>query len=190
MWSLRRPTAEMIERVIRRNASASFSYDAVGRVADLCPAGFNADVYRAQVGGGEADWVSAREVLRTLRQFPAGWTAIYPEPKKLVAGETLAMMAWGYGVWWLNACRIVEVVDEPDRFSMTYGTLTEHVECGEERFLVELLPDGTVWYEIRAFSRPRLWVVRAAYPFARRLQRRFAADSIRTVRAAVENRCC
>ncbi|MBI3887105.1 MAG: DUF1990 family protein, partial [Opitutae bacterium] len=46
-----------------------------------------------------------------------------------------------------------------------------------ERFTVEWRADDTVWYDLRAFSRPRYWPVRLAKPLARRLQRRFVADS-------------
>jgi uncharacterized protein (UPF0548 family) len=36
--------------------------------------------------------------------------------------------------WWLNACRIVYVVDEEGpvkRFGFAYGTLPEHAESGK-----------------------------------------------------------
>ena len=44
------------------------------------------------------------------------------------------------GLWWLNACRIVYVVDEAGpvtKFGFAYGTLPGHAGTGEERFLVE-----------------------------------------------------
>lgn len=63
------------------------------------------------------------------------------------------------------------------RFGFAYGTLPAHVEEGEERFCIELHDDGTVWYDLRAFSRPRYWPVRLGKPLARRLQRRFARES-------------
>ena len=92
----------------------------------------------------------------------------------------MASLARAGGLWWLNACRIVYVIDEPSpvrRFGFAYGTLPGHVECGEERFCVEHLADDSVWYDIRAFSRPRFWMTRLGYPLARRLQKRFAAES-------------
>src|SRR5262249_55066407 len=84
-----------------------------------------------------------------------------------------------------NRCRIVHVVDEPRRFVFAYGTLPGHVESGEERFLIEWLPDDSVWYDLRAFSRPRLWLVRLLYPLARRQQRRFARESLAAMRTTV-----
>ena len=76
-------------------------------------------------------------------------------------------------------------IDEPTRFRFAYGTLLEHVECGEEQFLLELADDGAVWYDIRSFSRPRSWAVRLGYPLARRMQRRFARESIAAMRRQV-----
>jgi uncharacterized protein (UPF0548 family) len=73
------------------------------------------------------------------------------------------------------------VIDESGpihRFGFAYGTLSQHVERGEERFLIEWRQsDNSVWYEIYAVSRPAFWMVRIGYPLARRLQRRFAHDS-------------
>ena len=71
------------------------------------------------------------------------------------------------------------------RFGFAYGTLFAHVEQGEERFSVELREDGSVWYDLRAFSKPRYWPVRIAKPIARRLQAKFVRDSQASMRAAV-----
>jgi hypothetical protein len=94
------------------------------------------------------------------------------------------------GLWWLNACRIVYVVDEAgpvQRFGFAYGTLPEHAESGEERFTVEWHEtDAAVWYDILAFSRPQQLLARLGYPLARRLQKRFARGSAAAMRRAVE----
>ena len=50
---------------------------------------------------------------------------------------------------------------------------------------MEWLPDDSVWYDLRAFSRPRYWPARLGYPMTRRLQRRFVRDSKTAMRAAV-----
>ena len=39
---------------------------------------------------------------------------------------------------------VVAVVDEPDRQGFAYGTLTGHPLRGEEAFIVERLPDGSL----------------------------------------------
>jgi uncharacterized protein (UPF0548 family) len=68
-------------------------------------------------------------------------------------------------------CRVVYVVDEPDRRGFAYGTLPGHPECGEEAFLVGRDADGTVWGEVRAFSRPASPLTRLAGPAGRLVQR-------------------
>jgi uncharacterized protein (UPF0548 family) len=72
-------------------------------------------------------------------------------------------------------------MDEVDRFGFAYGTLPGHVECGEEIFMVERTGDGTVRYVIQAFSKPRFWMARLAYPVARAHQRKFVRDSKATM---------
>ena len=77
--------------------------------------------------------------------------------------------------------RIIYVIDETGplcRFGLAYGTLADHVESGEERFLIEWdRSDDSVWYDILAFSRPRHVLARLGYPFVRRTQKRFARSS-------------
>src|SRR4029079_18649839 len=84
-------------------------------------------------------------------------------------------------LWWLNACKIVYVVDEWGpirRFGLAYGTLPDHAGRGEERFLIEWdQADNNVWYDILAFSRPNHFLTRLGYPIVRRTQKRFGQDS-------------
>ena len=57
---------------------------------------------------------------------------------------------------------------------------------GEERFTVELDQiDGSVWYDLYAFSRPRA-AARLAYPFSRLLQKRFARESKEAMQSSVQ----
>ena len=72
------------------------------------------------------------------------------------------------------------------RYGFAYGTLPGHAESGEERFNVEWHEqDDAVWYDIVAFSRPQQFLARLGYPFARRLQKRFARDSAAAMRRGV-----
>jgi uncharacterized protein (UPF0548 family) len=152
------------------------------------PAGYNFDLSRTRVGTGEADFGAGCRALAAWRMFPAPWTRIV-SPEGIRTGQTVAMLAHALGLWWLNACRIVYVIDETApvrRWGFAYGTLGAHVEQGEERFSVELHPDGAVWYDLRAFSRPRYWPVRLGRPLARRLQGRFVRESLASMRRIVE----
>jgi hypothetical protein len=87
-----------------------------------------------------------------------------------------------YGAFWDM------VIDRDGKAAVkrSAGTLPGHAESGEERFTVEWREaDGAVWYDILAFSRPRQLLARLGYPFARRLQRRFARDSAAAMRRPV-----
>ena len=62
-----------------------------------------------------------------------------------------------------------------------------HVERGEERFTVEWdCADDSVSYEVFTFARPAHPLARAGQPFVRLVQRRFAADSLRSMVEAIE----
>jgi uncharacterized protein (UPF0548 family) len=68
-------------------------------------------------------------------------------------------------------CRVVDVVDEPDRRGFVYGTLPGHPECGEESFVLERRPDGAIAFTVAAFSRPATLLARIGGPAARGMQR-------------------
>jgi uncharacterized protein (UPF0548 family) len=105
--------------------------------------------------------------------------------------EAVCVLARHLGFYSLNPARIVRVLDEPGRYpgyrryGYVYGTLPAHSERGEERFSVELLPDGSVWYDLYSFARGGDALVRLGYPVRRALQRRFARDSGRAMLRAV-----
>ncbi len=188
-FRLHRPTAEDVALFRRRNEKISLGYAEIGKSANGYPAGYHVDHNSVRLGWGEATWTRACAALKTWRMFPKGWAAIEPADETVRAGQTLTMIARGYGVWWMSGCRIVYMVDEAGpvrRFGFAYGTLTTHVEQGEERFMVEMLEDGTVWYDLRAFSRPRFWPVRLMKPLARRLQKRFVRESLAAMVAATK----
>ena len=187
-WFLRAPSRDVVAEFLAAQENVPVSYADVGASQGASPVGFNLDHNRLQIGRGEGDFATACEALRGWRMFPSSWTKISPEAAPFCEGVVVAMQAHALGVWWLNACRIVYLVHDDiavRRIGFAYGTLPAHVEEGEERFSVELQPDGTVWYDIRAFSRPRYWPVRLAKPLARRLQRRFVRESQQAMLDAV-----
>lgn len=85
----------------------------------------------------------------------------------------------------VGTCRIVDVVDEPDRFGFAYGTLSVHPEIGEEAFLVERDHSGTVRFDVEGVSRPAQPLARLLPFVADRLQdqavRRYLAAMLRAV---------
>jgi uncharacterized protein (UPF0548 family) len=107
----------------------------------------------------------------------------------LTKNAVVAVEATAGGLWSLNAARVVYMIeDQRDvkaRFGFAYGTLPDHVEQGEERFMVEWKTDDSVWYDIFAFSRPQHALAQIGFPLVRMLQKRFARDSLAAMEAAV-----
>ena len=178
MFSFSPPAPARIRAFISEQQNLPHSYPEVGYTQreEHVP-GYDNDLNFIALGKGDAVWEAAKQAIRQWRMFPAPWTFITPSDAPIQPGTTVAMSARVWGIWWLNSCRIVYTMDEPDRFGFAYGTLPGHVERGEEIFMVERADDGTVRYVIKAFSRPRLWLARLAYPVARAHQRKFVRDS-------------
>ena len=168
----------------------------VGATRNRALRGFVADRYRVRLGTGEATFERARRALRQWRMFPAELAAVLPADSPIEVGTNVAVRLKGPGLWVLAAARIVYVVEETvecdehavERFGFAYGTLREHLECGEERWVVEWRKDDdSVWYELTAFSRPRHLLAWLGYPLVRWNQKRFARLSqAAMVRAAAE----
>ena len=84
-------------------------------------------------------------------------------------------------------CRVIEIVDLPDRFGFAYGTLSVHPEQGEESFTVIRRTDGTTVFEIVSVSRLRHFLARALPPVARTLQRAATVRYLNAMTAAVND---
>jgi uncharacterized protein (UPF0548 family) len=93
-------------------------------------------------------------------------------------GAEVAVLYWAASVrlWLLFPARVVDCLDElahrdgqtVQRFGFANGTLSDHPERGEERFLVEWNhADDSVWYDLLAVSQPRHWLARFGYFYTR-----------------------
>jgi len=187
MFTLTEPSGHDVAEFISRQANQSFSYAEVGATQTNAPGGYTVDHNRVQLGRGADVFQRAVEALQHWRQFDLGWVTIATNDVKIEKGAVVAVKAWACGMWTLNACRVVYVVDEDaplTRFGFAYGTLLDHIERGEERFLIEWNEsDDSVWYDILAFSQPRHPLVRLGFPVARMMQKRFARDSLSRMRS-------
>jgi uncharacterized protein (UPF0548 family) len=187
-FSTRRPSPVDVERFLARQAHGPFSYPFVGATRDRPPDGYVIDHNRVCLGHGERTFTHAVDALRRWEMFSIGWVTLYSPSVPIEANRVVAILVRVFGVWSLNASRIVYVVDEGGdvrRFGFAYGTLADHAESGEERFSVEWRrDDDSVWYDLFAFSRPRHPLARIGKPFSRRLQRRFSRDSLQAMARA------
>jgi hypothetical protein len=103
----------------------------------------------------------------------------------------------------LSACRIVYVIDEKTdnssensyfsgppcyRFGFAYGTLEDHVEKGEERFLIEwIIETDEVYFDIFSYSQQNVWFTKLGYPVARYFQNCFGKDCLKLMLKWVNN---
>ena len=185
-WS--RPSDAELARFVASERDRPLSYDARALAEEHAPPGWDLDHHRARLGIGGATFERACTALRSWAQFDLGWVDVFPRTTPIAAGACVAVSVRFAGLLFVNSARIVRVVDDQRpfrRFGFAYGTLPAHVERGEERFTVEFDPgSGEVWYDLRARSRPgRLWM-RLGRPWVRRLQARFAADSMAAMQRA------
>ena len=188
MFFLRRPSPEAIRRFTSSQRQLPFSYPEVGATGRELPEGYIVDHNRIMLGAGKEVYDRAVAALQNWKQFDLGWVRMVPPQTPIEVGAVVAILTNHFGFWSLNACRVVYLIDEASpvkKFGFAYGTLSSHVERGEERFTIEWHEmDDTVWYDILAFSRPNQFLVRLGFPLARRLQKRFAKDSLCVMRAA------
>jgi uncharacterized protein (UPF0548 family) len=187
MFKINEPSERDIAKFIESQRNLDFTYREVGATNTTPPAGFTVDHNRIQLGSGEETYRRAITLLKNWRQFDLGWVTIVPRGVTIEVGAIVAIKARAFGTWSLSASRVVYMIEEPRRFGFAYGTLPDHVECGEERFLMEWLPDDSVWYDILAFSKPRHPLVRMSFPLARMLQKRFTRESQERVRQDLQN---
>ncbi|HEX8708351.1 MAG TPA: DUF1990 domain-containing protein [Pyrinomonadaceae bacterium] len=193
MFLLRSPSTAAVEKFLHAERREPFSYAEVGASRGQPPAGYDVDHNRVLLGSGAEAFARAVEAINSWQMFNLGWCSVYPRRAPLVAGTTVAIIIKHFGFWSLNACRIVYLLEDEGalrRYGFAYGTLPAHGERGEERFSVEWRPeDGSVWYDLYAFSTPARLPAKLAYPLARRLQQRFIeASKLAMVRAVRDSR--
>lgn len=201
---VRKPSLAALAEFIAHQSRLSFTYEAVGATAAAPPAEFVVDRSRIELGAGRATFQAAQTALRAWRQFQLGWVEPWSPETPLEPGRVVAVLGRVGGFWWLNACRIVYVVDDlaesvgsaesqssekATRFGFAYGTLPGHAECGEERFLLEWdRKTDRVAFDILAFSRPNSWLARLGAPLVRRCQKQFGREAAEAMFRAVDAR--
>ena len=189
MYLFRKPSDERIGEFIESQSRLEFTYPFVGATQNGDnPSGFLVDHNRIHLGAGQATFDVAKRALCEWQHYRFDWIELHRPDVDPESDQTVGVLARALGLWVLNACRVVYVVEEEEpvpRFSFAYGTLPEHAESGEERFQVEWREDDSVWYDILAFSRPNQLFSRIAYPYVRRKQKQFARDSMRAMKTAI-----
>jgi uncharacterized protein (UPF0548 family) len=152
----------------QRLRSETFTYPGVGASsAPPYPSGFSPIEHRALIGGGRTDFERAADQLMGWQLQARAGLHVSASTERVAPGEVV-LMRIGVGPLSLRIpCRVVYVIDEPDRRGFAYGSLPGHPESGEERFEVVLEPDDRVTLLVSGFSRPGTLLTRLAGPLTR-----------------------
>ncbi len=186
MFLVSKPSDIEVLKFIEASARSELSYAEVGATQGNAPSGYVVDRNHTMIGGGAGSFEKAKTALHHWMMFDIPWVRLYWEDAPIEASQVVAILINHLGFYSLNAARIVYVIDEQNRFGFAYGTLAEHAESGEERFLVEVDPEsGDVFYDIFAFSKPKHLLAKMGYPITRRFQKRFAQQSMGAMRRAM-----
>ena len=184
MFLFHKPSQAEIETFVSRQRTEQFSYREVGATAGMLPLRYTIDRNGTKLGQGAETFRVATSALRLWVMFKLGWVDVFPANAPIEVGTTVGVLVNHFGFWSLNASRVVYVVKEPRSFGFAYGTLQDHAEKGEERFSVDWLEeDDCVYYNLLAFSQPRKWQAKLFPPLSRKLQKRFAVDSMAAMRS-------
>jgi uncharacterized protein (UPF0548 family) len=149
------------------------------------PQGYGLARFDTVLGHGAEHFQRARIGLQQWEAHHLAGVRVYP-PRAEIRTGTPVIVTLGTPLVALAApCRIVRVVDEPDRWGFAYGTLRGHPEEGEELFVVSISPDETVRFDITVFSRPGSLLVRLAGPIGRGVQTMASKGYLRGLRRFV-----
>ena len=185
MFLLTKPNEQGIRQFLSSQQDQPFSYPDADIASGEAPSGYTRDHNRIKLGEGANLFRNAVGALRRWEMFDIGWLQLCWPDAPIEIGTTVAVLADLRCFWSLNACRIARVFDEEGdvrRYGFAYGTLPDHVERGQESFIVEWNhTDDSVWYDLAAYSRPNQLLAKLGYPVTRALQKRFVRDSMQAM---------
>ncbi|WP_327256361.1 DUF1990 family protein [Streptomyces sp. NBC_01244] len=146
------------------------------------PTGYNITHHRTRLGHGRAVLDAAAIAVTTFRAHRASGMLVTAGPDPVRQGDRV-VVGMGVGPLRIDApCEVIWALYEPRRTGFAYGTLSGHPARGEESFVVEMEADGSVWFEVNAFSRPERRYARLGGPALPFLQRAYARRLGRYVR--------
>jgi uncharacterized protein (UPF0548 family) len=153
------------------------------RAAEM-PRGYRHDRYEAVIGEGPDAFARAAAALFAWQAHTAAGVEIFPREATVGDGETVVLLLRAARLWAPAPCRVVYVIDEPDKVGFAYGTLPGHPECGEVAFMLARGDDERVSFVVRSFSRRVDPLARLGAPLARLAQTRVTRRYIRALTEA------
>jgi uncharacterized protein (UPF0548 family) len=129
------------------------------------PAGYRASERTVELGHGSKLWEFASQaVLDWGIKTRSGFTVV--PTGKVSVGSDYSLIAKLGPLRITEPATVVAVVERPDRCGFAYGTREGHPVRGEEAFVVDRLPDGTVRLTVRSLTSAPTGRWLLAYPGA------------------------
>ena len=149
-------------------AALPLTYSEVGATAGTLPPGYHHVQKSAVIGRGRSRFEdAANKGMRWGMLRGAGLRVQVTTEVAAVGSEVIVHLGPARA-----PCRVVYLVDDPDRRGFAYGTLRGHAETGEERFVVRYDPaTDEVFAEVTAFSQHATWWSRLGSPITSVAQR-------------------
>lgn len=149
-------------------AALSLTYPEVGATAGTLPGGYHHVRKSAVIGRGRQRFERAAEAGMRWGMLRGAGIRVEATTEVAAVGSEVLVHLGPIAA----PCRVVYVVDEPDRRGFAYGTLPGHAESGEELFLVTYNPASQqVRAVVTAFSRHATWWSRLGSPVTSLVQR-------------------
>ena len=149
-------------------AALTLTYTEVGATAGPLPAGYHHVQKSAVIGQGRRRFEEAADAGMRWGMLRGAGLRVEATSEVAAVGSDVIVHLGPVRA----PCRVVYVVDEPDRRGFAYGTLPGHAESGEERFMVRYDPaTEEVYAEVVAFSRHGTWWSRLGAPVTSVIQR-------------------
>jgi uncharacterized protein (UPF0548 family) len=149
-------------------ADADLTYSEVGATAGVMPTGYRQVRASRRIGAGRDRFERAADAVLRYGMLRGAGVRVKATSEPARAGAEVLGRLGPFAV----PCRVVYVLDEPDRRGFAYGSLPGHAVSGEELFAVRYDPGtGDVFAEVAAFSRPATWWSRLGAPVLRLVQR-------------------
>lgn len=157
-----------------------FTYDEVGATRGPLPAGYHHLERRVRIGSGRSAYEAAASALMRWDMHRGAGLHVRASTETAEVDSVVTLTLGPVKI----PCRVIYLVAEPNRTGFAYGTLPGHPEQGEERFVVDIEADESVYAVITAFSRPGRWYTRLGGPFGRLAQRIYTDRYLRALQKA------
>jgi uncharacterized protein (UPF0548 family) len=168
--------------LLERARTDSLTYAPAGvSLVDLAPSGLKRRRWTTPLVGSNA-FAGAVDALRTWGMHRGAGLRVAADGP-IAVGTNVAFSA-PLPIGFIDGtCRVVAVVDEPNRYGFAYGTLSVHPERGEQSFVVTRDEAGDVRLDIVGVSQPALPLARLVPPLAGHLQDRAVRRYLAAMRA-------